>query len=868
MSDIEKTPEILENQTNRTSTPPLESEEKKTDEVVKRLPSKEKSSGKKKTRSSSSNNEVEENDEKEEINQEGKDKEKRVSKERLLSFMFKRKTNEKTTVSESPKKSHKDKKKEGGEEEEENPKRKVFKKNKKQQMLKQSKSEIITKKSEEIDSQELIIEHHGDDIIDSSSQKENEEKTKRKEGSKERPKSLKEKLSPRKESKEEKKVKDTKKKKEVIDKEQHAEERHKNDIWKRKTVCTMERREKRRSSEISIKKEKKNIEVTVEIGFLLQTYNKTFKVASQMKVREVIEKTMISIKEGLHDDVVVYQSNGEVVNQEEDIGAIATNNKAYIYVSKRGRKCAKKIIFEFETEKKKEEKKGKEQADPQVVYDLCRWIYMHGIEVEGIFRISGNNEYIKKLIEKVIKHSTGFLDEMNHGVNDVHNVVGVLKSYLREATVGLFDLQIAEEILKNEENKREEVLMEIIEKLNKKDKYTLCIILNLAEAIIQYKDVNQMGIGNIAVVLGPMLIHSNGAVSLIGTQTQLELAVLLINLAQSIRKRLDIDTFFSIDEVVSKFETPTEFIHDNEEPDRFVYDISCLDEETQKLAQDICGWMEVVLDSDNNEEAIHWIQVYYEENEEHFVYIVNMLTPDFVISQTYQGTYSTTQQYPSSQKEQILNQIEVNIFDLHPPAVPAWELSEQRLPQPPSFELQKKWYFPIIQSIKPQQFSQIIAWFNQVDKDHSGTLEIDEISTGSYPGCIRLSPQTALRFMRIFDTSRTGHLNIYEFIAIYRYLEICYALFNAYNGSGPEIIKSRLTGLGFVGTTQCTVDILSKIFSYNNVMDLNNWVACGAFVLQSRAIYQDLLDQGLMQKTENPQDATKILDSITLLIDK
>ncbi|EMD47572.1 EF hand domain containing protein [Entamoeba histolytica KU27] len=242
--------------------------------------------------------------------------------------------------------------------------------------------------------------------------------------------------------------------------------------------------------------------------------------------------------------------------------------------------------------------------------------------------------------------------------------------------------------------------------------------------------------------------------------------------------------------------------------------------------------------------------------------------PNYPPQQTYQGTYSTTQQYPSSQKEQILNQIEVNIFDLHPPAVPAWELSEQRLPQPPSFELQKKWYFPIIQSIKPQQFSQIIAWFNQVDKDHSGTLEIDEISTGSYPGCIRLSPQTALRFMRIFDTSRTGHLNIYEFIAIYRYLEICYALFNAYNGSGPEIIKSRLTGLGFVGTTQCTVDILSKIFSYNNVMDLNNWVACGAFVLQSRAIYQDLLDQGLMQKTENPQDATKILDSITLLIDK
>ncbi|EDR29578.1 glutamic acid-rich protein precursor, putative, partial [Entamoeba dispar SAW760] len=344
MSDIEKTPETHENQTIRISTPPLENEEKRTDEVVKKLCSKEMSSDKKRTRSSS-NNEVEENGEKEETDQEGKDKEKKVSRERLLSFMFKRKTNEKTTISESPKKSHKEKKKEG-EEEEGKLKRKELKKSKKQQLLKQSKSEIITKKSEEIDSQELIIEHQGDAIIDNNtSQKENEEKSKRKEGIKERPKSLKEKLSPRKENKEEKKelkiekekkVKDIKNKKEVIDKGMYKEEGYKNDIWKRKTICTMERREKekRRSSEISIKKEKKNIEVTVEIGFLLQTYNKTLKVPSQMKVREVIEKTMISIKEGLHDDVIVYQSNGEVVNQEENIGTVAINNKAYIYVSK------------------------------------------------------------------------------------------------------------------------------------------------------------------------------------------------------------------------------------------------------------------------------------------------------------------------------------------------------------------------------------------------------------------------------------------------------------------------------------------------------------------------------------------------------
>ena len=35
------------------------------------------------------------------------------------------------------------------------------------------------------------------------------------------------------------------------------------------------------------------------------------------------------------------------------------------------------------------------QVIPQVVYNLCWWIYTYGYQVQGIFRINGNIEYCK-----------------------------------------------------------------------------------------------------------------------------------------------------------------------------------------------------------------------------------------------------------------------------------------------------------------------------------------------------------------------------------------------------------------------------------------------------------------------------------------
>ena len=50
-----------------------------------------------------------------------------------------------------------------------------------------------------------------------------------------------------------------------------------------------------------------------------------------------------------------------------------------------------------------------------------------------------------------------------------------------------------------------------------------------------------------------------------------------------------------------------------------------------------------------------------------------------------------------------------------------------------------------------------------VDKDRRGTLELNELMACQFPGGVRLSPQTALRMMRIFDADFNGSVSFIEY---------------------------------------------------------------------------------------------------------
>nr|BAN38300.1 EF-hand calcium-binding domain containing protein [Entamoeba histolytica] len=191
---------------------------------------------------------------------------------------------------------------------------------------------------------------------------------------------------------------------------------------------------------------------------------------------------------------------------------------------------------------------------------------------------------------------------------------------------------------------------------------------------------------------------------------------------------------------------------------------------------------------------------------------------------------------------------------------------------PPS--VRNTWWFPLLNTIPLDQYTRIYQWFTGVDRDRSGTLEINELMMGQFPGGIRLSPQTALRMMRIFDTDFNGHISFYEFMAMYKFMELAYNLFvmNDRNRSGtlePHEILPALQQLGFY-INQRTSLLLHRLFARGMAFcDLNCWIAICAFAAQTRSAYQMIFMNPYYgpMKPFNPMEFGKFLDVVTSLLE-
>lgn len=184
------------------------------------------------------------------------------------------------------------------------------------------------------------------------------------------------------------------------------------------------------------------------------------------------------------------------------------------------------------------------------------------------------------------------------------------------------------------------------------------------------------------------------------------------------------------------------------------------------------------------------------------------------------------------------------------------------------------WWYPFLLQIPIDQFNRIYTWFMANDKDRSGTLEINEIMMGQYPGGIRLSQSTALRFMRIFDNDFNGRISFYEFMAMYKFMELAYNLFvfcdtNRSGTLEPHEIMPALQRLGFYIQPRSAL-VLHRKFSYGAaVCDINCWIAICAFAAQSRTSYQMIFSNPYygQMKPFNPVEFGKFLDVAAALIE-
>ncbi|CAN7039726.1 unnamed protein product [Brassica oleracea var. botrytis] len=116
-----------------------------------------------------------------------------------------------------------------------------------------------------------------------------------------------------------------------------------------------------------------------------------------------------------------------------------------------------------------------------------------GLQVEGIFRITGENseeEYVREQLNK------GMIPD---GI-DVHCLAGLIKAWFRELPRGVLDPLSSEQVLQCESD---EDFIKVVRLLPQTEASLLNWAINLMADVVQFENVNKMNSRNLALVFAP-----------------------------------------------------------------------------------------------------------------------------------------------------------------------------------------------------------------------------------------------------------------------------------------------------------------------------------------------------------------------------
>eukprot|EP01089_Gocevia_fonbrunei_P009257 TRINITY_DN2135_c0_g2_i3.p1 TRINITY_DN2135_c0_g2~~TRINITY_DN2135_c0_g2_i3.p1 ORF type:complete len:228 (+),score=62.52 TRINITY_DN2135_c0_g2_i3:50-685(+) len=103
-------------------------------------------------------------------------------------------------------------------------------------------------------------------------------------------------------------------------------------------------------------------------------------------------------------------------------------------------------------------------------------------------------------------------------------------------------------------------------------------------------------------------------------------------------------------------------------------------------------------------------------------------------------------------------------FQAHPPQFQA--------PQgfgPPPTNFNNNWYSSYAAQIQPQEWQEIQAWFNGVDRDRSGSITAQEIAGITFNGQA-LGLDVATKLVKIFDKDHSNSVDFYEYASLHKFL--------------------------------------------------------------------------------------------------
>ncbi|ODQ50564.1 RhoGAP-domain-containing protein [Saitoella complicata NRRL Y-17804] len=162
-------------------------------------------------------------------------------------------------------------------------------------------------------------------------------------------------------------------------------------------------------------------------------------------------------------------------------------------------------------------------AVPHVVIQCCTAVDKFGLDVQGIYRLSGTASQIQKIKNMFDEDAENVvLNSPDDFFGDINGVTGALKSFFRELPDPLSTNTLYPEFIQaakiDDDVQRRDALHAVVNKLPDPNYGILRYLCFHLHRVQQNEAANKMPITNLAIVFGPTLMGSGGAVADMGWQ--------------------------------------------------------------------------------------------------------------------------------------------------------------------------------------------------------------------------------------------------------------------------------------------------------------------------------------------------------------
>ncbi|XP_030688215.1 rho GTPase-activating protein 12 isoform X1 [Globicephala melas] len=172
---------------------------------------------------------------------------------------------------------------------------------------------------------------------------------------------------------------------------------------------------------------------------------------------------------------------------------------------------------------------------PKFVKLCIEHVEQYGLDVDGIYRVSGNLAVIQKL-RFTVNHDEK-LDLKDSKWEDIHVITGALKMFFRELPEPLFTFNHFNDFvnaIKQEPRQRVSAVKDLIKQLPKPNQDTMQTLFRHLKRVIENGEKNRMTYQSIAIVFGPTLLKpeketGNIAVHTVYQNQIVELILLEVN---------------------------------------------------------------------------------------------------------------------------------------------------------------------------------------------------------------------------------------------------------------------------------------------------------------------------------------------------